>query len=204
MEPVLPIEHQIVAAIRQIVRAVDLHSRRLVEVFGLTGPQVATLQAVARAGPMPLTSLADAVHLSAGTVSGIVQRLETRGFVRRDRSATDRRSVLISITPDGRHLVDRAPSLLQDRFRGELERLEQWERLAILSTLQRIAALMGAGHMDTEPHLISDTVSLRQGGDATVDAGTLAAKLDGPVPGGLDEADEIGGPRPVPGVPGAP
>lgn len=190
MEPSLSIEHQIVAAIRQIVRAVDLHSRRLVEVFGLTGPQVATLQIVARLGPTSVSSLARNVHLSAGTVSGIVHRLERRGLVERDRSETDRRTVLISITPDGQRLVDTAPSLLQDRFRGELERLEDWERLSMLSTLQRIAGLMGAEQIATEPHLISDTVSLRQGGEVTVDADTLASKLEGPTPNVLD--DEAG------------
>lgn len=158
MDSTLSIEHQIVAAIRQIVRAVDLHSRRLVEVFGLTGPQVAVLQIVARLGPTPVTVLARSVHLSAGTASGIIDRLERRGLVRRARSDADRRTVLISITPEGANLVDRAPSLLQDRFRGELERLESWERLGMLSTLQRIASLMGADEIDSVPHLISDTM----------------------------------------------
>ena len=41
-------EDQIVVAIRQIIRAVDLHSRRLVQAHGLTGPQLAVLQEVSR------------------------------------------------------------------------------------------------------------------------------------------------------------
>jgi len=192
----LPIEHQIVAAIRQIVRAVDLHSRRLVEVFGLTGPQVATLQTVARVGPTSVTALARNVHLSAGTVSGIVYRLERRGLVKRDRGDHDRRTVLISITADGRRLVDQAPSLLQDRFRGELERLEDWERHQMLSTLQRIAALMGAEQIDAGPHLISDIVSLRQGGAATIDPGTLTLKLEGPLSADPAENPKRGRPAP--------
>ena len=54
----LSMENQIVAAIRRIMRAVDLHSRRLAEEHGLTGPQLATLQAAASlwASPRPASS----------------------------------------------------------------------------------------------------------------------------------------------------
>lgn len=145
----------------------------------MTGPQLATLQEVTRLGPTTVTALARRVHSSAGTVSGIVFRLERQGLIQRDRSLSDRRAVLLSATPEGRRVADAAPSLLQDRFREELERLDDWERLQMLSTLQRIAGLMGAERIETEPHLISDTVSLRYGGDATIDPDPLAARLGG-------------------------
>jgi hypothetical protein len=69
------------------------------------------------------------------------------------------------VTETGRSVLAGAPSLLQDRFRRELTRLERWERLLILSTLQRVAALMGAEGIEASPHLIGDAVSLRDGGD---------------------------------------
>jgi len=158
-------EQEIVASIRKIMRAVDLHSRRLVEAFGMTGPQLATLQEASRLGPTAPSAIARAVHLSQGTVTGILTRLEARGLITRQRSETDRRSVLVSVTSEGKRLLDLAPSLLQDRFRQELERLEEWERLLILSTLQRVASLMGAEDMDAAPHLISDTIILSDGAD---------------------------------------
>jgi DNA-binding MarR family transcriptional regulator len=161
-----PLEHQIVAAMRQLVRAVDLHSRRLVENYGLTGPQLATLQEVARLGPVLPSAIARSVHLSQGTVTGILHRLERRGLVARRRSETDRRNVIVEVTAEGKRLLDTAPSLLQDHFRHELERLEEWERLQILSTLQRVASLMGAERIDTSPHL-SSTDDLASGGAAS-------------------------------------
>lgn len=164
----LPLEHQIVGAIRRIVRAVDLHSRRLVEVYGLTGPQLATLQQARRLGPVSASALARAVHLSQGTVSGILHRLERRELITRSRSEADRRAVIVEVTPEGRRLLDTAPSLLQDDFRESLERLEEWERHQILSTLQRIATLMGADRLDASPHLISDAVNLAAGADDAV------------------------------------
>jgi len=152
-------EDQIVAAIRQIIRAVDLHSRHLVNGHGMTGPQLAVLQEASRLGPTSPTSLAKAVHLSQATVTGILQRLERRSLVQRQPSPDDRRSVLISITPQGAELLKSSPSLLQDRFRDALSSLREWERLQILATLQRVGELMDADDIDAAPHLISGDFS---------------------------------------------
>lgn len=163
----MSIEHQIVAAVRQIVRAVDLHSRRLVESVGLTGPQLATLQACRRLGPTTPSQIARAVHLSQATVTGILQRLERGGLLVRRRSDTDRRAFIVEISPAGGVLLDEAPSLLQDHFRSELAALREWERSMILATLQRVAALMGVERIDAAPHLTVGAVDA-PAGDATV------------------------------------
>lgn len=152
-------EDQIVAAIRQIIRAVDLHSRHLVNGHGLTGPQLAVLQEVRRIGPTSPKLLAAAVHLSQATVTGIVQRLERGSLVVRQPCPDDRRSVLITITPHGLSLLETSPSLLQDQFRESLASLESWERSQILATLQRIAALMDVADLDASPHLTPGDIS---------------------------------------------
>lgn len=164
MQVPLDTEDQIVAAIRRIMRAVELHSRRLVEIVGLTGPQLAVLRKTAQLERTPIGVLARAVHLSQPTVTGILDRLEKRGLLQRMRNEHDRRAVNISVTPNGRKLLDRAPSLLQDEFRRELGKLREWERTLMLSILQRIAAMMEAGELDAAPHLIAGAV------DAGVDA----------------------------------
>ena len=159
MGTALSIEDQIVAAIRRIMRAVDLHSRHLAEEHGLTGPQLATLLAVSRLGEASSTgALARAVHLSGPTVSGILDRLAKRGLVERARSGNDRRSVTITITPQGEEVMAAAPSLLQDRFRAELARVEEWEQTMILAMLQRIAAMMDAESLDASPVLVPGPV----------------------------------------------
>ena len=172
MDPSLPqqssleLEDLIVAAIRRLMRAVDLHSRRLVDEYGLTGPQLATLQEAAKAGPLAASSLARAVHLSSATMTGILTRLEKRGFVERTRGESDRRTVMVSITDIGREVLSRAPSLLQDRFRHELSSLETWEQMMMLANLQRIASMMDAEALDAAPHLVADARAFEQ--DAAV------------------------------------
>jgi DNA-binding MarR family transcriptional regulator len=135
---------------------VDLHSRKLVDEYGLTGPQLATLQEAQRAGSVSSSALARSVHLSSPTMTGILSRLEKRGFVERSRGEADRRNVIVSVTEFGREVLARAPSLLQDRFRRELSQLEQWEQLMMLSSLQRIASMMDAETLDAAPHLVVD------------------------------------------------
>ena len=132
----LTIEDQVLTALRRIVRAIDLHSRRLVEQSGLTGPQLVTLREVARLGRIRPGSLAKAVNLSHATVTGILDRLEQRDLVTRTRDGEDRRSVIVSVTAKGQLILKDAPSLLQDQFRVELSRLEEWECTMILATLQ--------------------------------------------------------------------
>lgn len=154
----LTVEDEIVAALRRIIRAVDLHSRYLAHEVGLTWPQLATLRAAERLGDCSIGALARAVHLGQPTLTGIVQRLERAGYVTRSPHAQDGRSVNVTITPAGRSLLKDAPSLLQDRFHTELARLKDWERFQTLASLQRIAEMMDIEALDASPILVAGPV----------------------------------------------
>lgn len=149
----LTAENEIVAALRRIVRAIDQHSRQLLDGYGLTGPQLAVLQESRRCHGGTAAALARAVHLSRPTVTGILDRLEKRGLVHRAPDPRDRRSSQVTVTSAGERMLDRAPSLLQDRFRQELAGLQDWEQTQILSTLQRIATMMDADALPASPIL---------------------------------------------------
>jgi DNA-binding MarR family transcriptional regulator len=167
------------------MRAVDLHSRHLAEAHGLTGPQLAILQAASRLGAASSTgALARAVHLSGPTVTGILDRLARRGLVERARNGQDRRSVTVTMTPLGEELLAEAPSLLQDRFRAELARVEDWEQTMILAMLQRIAAMMDAESLDASPVLVP----------GPVDAATQGTGSSGEPPCEGDEPSAAGEP----------
>jgi DNA-binding MarR family transcriptional regulator len=152
------IEDEIVAALRRIVRGIDLHSSHLVHEVGLTWPQLATLWAVDRLGACSISTLARAIHLGQSTLTGIVQRLERAEYVTRTPDEADRRSVRISVTPSGQETLRRSPSLLQDRFRSELAKLKDWERLQMLASLKRIAEMMDVQALDASPLLVAGPV----------------------------------------------
>jgi DNA-binding MarR family transcriptional regulator len=155
----LSIENQVIVALRRISRAIDLHSRVLVQKNGLTAPQLAALQAVGELQPVTVSGVARNIHLSLATVTGIFNRLEARELVKRSRNGADRRTVMIELTEAGSALLQAAPSLLQDSFRRELAKLEQWEQTQLLAALQRIAAMMDAEGIEAAPVLSSGVVS---------------------------------------------
>lgn len=136
------VEHQTIAALRKITRAIDVRSRELVRSIGLTTPQVAALEAIARLQPVTMGELARSIHLSQATLSGVLFRLESRRLVARTRSESDRRNVVVQLTEEGQSALKTAPSLLPDRFRVELEKMREWEQLLLVASLERVASMM--------------------------------------------------------------
>ncbi|QDT29198.1 MarR family winged helix-turn-helix transcriptional regulator [Gimesia panareensis] len=155
----LGLEDQVIVALRRITRAIDLHSRGLMQEIGLTAPQLAALQTIARMQPITVGSLAKSIHLSQATLTGILSRLEARHLVSRARRGQDKRTVVVELTDEGQAMLKNAPSLLQDRFRRELLMLQEWEQTQMLSTLQRIASMMDAENIDASPVLSAGEVS---------------------------------------------
>lgn len=155
----LGIEDQVIVALRRITRAIDLHSRGLMQEIGLTTPQLASLQMIARKQPITVGALAKSVHLSQATMTGILTRLESRNLVSRSRRGTDKRTVVVELTAEGQAMIKNAPSLLQDQFRKELLMLQEWEQTQMLSTLQRIASMMDAENIDASPVLSTGEVT---------------------------------------------
>ena len=149
----------ILIALRRVMRAVDIHSRRLMSSHGLTGPQALVLQAVVNRVEISAGELAGRISLSQATVTDIVSRLEQRGLLTRARSDTDRRKVIIRPTLDGISLMETAPPLLQETFTRRYAGLKQWEQLQLLAALQRIAELMDAEELEVAPLLSSMPVS---------------------------------------------
>ena len=118
----------------------------------LNSPMLLTQVAVS--GPMQTNHLASAVNLSSATVCGILDRLEQRGLVIRERQRDDRRRVLISLSDAGQETVDNAPPALQDSFLFKLRALSHRDQEVIQKTLARIVEMMAAEELDAAPILV--------------------------------------------------
>jgi DNA-binding MarR family transcriptional regulator len=68
---------------------------------GLTPPQLMTLRRVGQEGAMPMRDVAQWLACDASNVTGIVDRLEERGFLKRRPSADDRRVTMLELTAKG-------------------------------------------------------------------------------------------------------
>ncbi|MCI0360944.1 MAG: MarR family winged helix-turn-helix transcriptional regulator [Planctomycetaceae bacterium] len=149
----MPQHDQIIAALRQIAQAIDTRSRQLLAECGLSAPQIGTLRELARSGGCSPSELADALHLSPQTMAGILQRLEQRGLVGRERDQSDKRSFVVQLTAEGQKAAANAPPLLRDEFTAQLDKLPAWEQSQMLATIQRIAHMMHAEEEELIPFL---------------------------------------------------
>ena len=147
------IHSEILVALRRILRATELHSKHLSKVVHLTFPQLLLMRHLEKERQASAGQLADALSLSRATVTTIVDRLENRGLVTRERRTDDRRSINLQLTDSGRELLDHAPASLQDHFIQQLQGLEAWQQTQVLSVLQQVATMMNAGRLDAAPLL---------------------------------------------------
>src|SRR5213078_2339478 len=103
----------------------------------LSPAQVHVLRAIEPDRPMPMGQLAGALACDASNVTGLVDRLESRGLVRRRSSASDRRVKVLVLTPTG----SRLRALLLERMTtppAALERLSLREQRALVRILARL------------------------------------------------------------------
>jgi len=147
------VDLRVLSAIRRIIHSVDLYSRELAAKTRITAPQLVCLITLAERGAMTATTISREVFLSPSTVVGILDRLEEKGLVKRERMSKDRRVVTVSTTEEGRKLAGDAPSPLQNRLTEALSVLPLPEQIAIAKSLERVVNLMEAQHIDAAPIL---------------------------------------------------
>jgi DNA-binding MarR family transcriptional regulator len=104
---------EIVAALRRLFKAVQVHSKATLRATGLSGPQVWALTLLQADPGLSLGELARRMYAHPSTVSGVIARLVRRGAVRRVTDPLDRRGVRLSLTPTGRRLLRRCPPPVQ-------------------------------------------------------------------------------------------
>lgn len=140
-------------AIRRILRAAEFASRALAQRTGLTPSQIVVLQIIAQVGQPSAGVVAETARLSQATVTAILDRLEERGLVSRERDSSDRRRISVELTDKGRTALADAPDVLQNRFVARFDRLADWEQAGLIAALERVAALLDAEGIDASPVL---------------------------------------------------
>jgi MarR family transcriptional regulator, organic hydroperoxide resistance regulator len=90
-------------------------TRPLIESEGVTMPQAMALQTLQTAGGrLSARDLGRDCHMLASTVTGVIDRLEAAGYVRRERDERDRRVVWVALSDEGNELAARLPRFTQE------------------------------------------------------------------------------------------
>ena len=117
----------IVCAIRQLVRTASSDSLDIVRSLKLTPSQSKILKCVHKQGPCSSAQLSRLLSLSPSNITGIVDRLQLKGLVKRVPKLGDRRVAIIKLTPAGKKIGENLPETFENRLVSSLKRLERSE-----------------------------------------------------------------------------
>ena len=88
----MEISQEVLTSLRRIIRSVDLYSKQVERQSGLTGPQLLVMrQIAAQRGAATAGAIARDISLSQATVTAIIDRLERKGLLQRERDSKDKR-----------------------------------------------------------------------------------------------------------------
>jgi DNA-binding MarR family transcriptional regulator len=118
-DPYGPIIADFRAAMNQVKCAT---SERLVR-MGISMAQLHILYTLQRSGEMPMSRLADVLHVSLSNATGLIDRIEERGFIERTGVPEDRRVVVISVTDAGRRMLEEVDAISTELLRSVFGRI---------------------------------------------------------------------------------
>ncbi len=134
-----------------LVRTSDLLVKRiadLVQPFDLTPSSGLVLGILADAeAPLPPNQIAERLIISRATITGLLDSLERRGYVRRRPHATDRRMLLIELTDSGRQVAHEFRVHVHQHQKKWLAVLDEHEQAQLIDVLHRLQAALA----DTKP-----------------------------------------------------
>jgi DNA-binding MarR family transcriptional regulator len=133
---------EIVFQIKRLIQAEEYHTKALNKEYQVSAPQLNCLMALFKNGPLPPSQIARHILVESSTVTGVIDRLEQKGFVKRIRSSQDRRKIFIELTDSGRMLASFAPPPVQLKLHDGLKQLNHRELEKILEVLSMLTGLM--------------------------------------------------------------
>lgn len=139
--------------IRRVFQILNEQSQRIKQETGLTGPQLWAIRVIHEHTPVNISEIAKLMYLHPTTVLGIIDRLEARGLVSRNRSRDDRRVIWVELTQAGNHLVKSVPEVVQGLFWAKLEGLSLDDLSEIDEGISHLVKIYGVQERPPKPIL---------------------------------------------------
>lgn len=144
--------------IRKILRSINLESKRVQKEYGISIPQYLCLNFLNHQPEYKATSTEIKKHLNlnASTVTGIISRLESRGYIAKLPNEVDKRSTYIYLTALGEKTVNTIPALSHEKLSEKLKNLSQNDLSKVQSSLELLVQFMEVESIDASPLITSD------------------------------------------------
>ncbi|MFH1350642.1 MAG: MarR family transcriptional regulator [Pseudomonadota bacterium] len=141
---------EIIFAIRRLMQAKERYTKELNKKYQISASQLNCLLALHENGPIPPSQIAKHIMVNSSTVTGIIDRLELKGFVERSRVSSDRRIITIQLTDGGGKLAENAPPPVQQRVIDGLRNLPLKEIKDIARSLNKLTNMLNVQDLDVE------------------------------------------------------
>lgn len=142
------IAQSVVQDIRVVVRTIQAHSRSIEKQCGVSGVQLwAMWELFARPGQR-VSDLSNALSIHQSTASNMLDKLEGRELIRRERNGGDQRVVRLYLTEKGRQLLSGAPRPAQGAVRDALTRMSAEELKQLQTGLETLMRYLPAAGDD--------------------------------------------------------
>lgn len=110
-DAMLQLDNQVCFALYSAANAVVRAYRPLLKTLDLTYPQYLAMLVLWSGDQISVKTLGEKLHLDSGTLTPLLKRLEGKGLIRRERSKTDERIRVLSLTDSGRDLKQQAKAV---------------------------------------------------------------------------------------------
>lgn len=107
-DELLKLDNQLCFSLYSTSLAMEKLYRKLLKDLGVTYPQYLVLLCLWDQKEMTVSELGKLLFLDSGTLTPLLKRLEKEGLVIRERSSEDERRVMITLTPEGKKLKEKA------------------------------------------------------------------------------------------------
>ena len=144
---------EVLIKVRKIVRSINLESKKIQKEYGVSIPQVLCLNYLKSAPNFQATQgeLKRFLNLNSSTTSGIIRRLEKKGYIARLPKSGDKRVVNITLTSDGEEHLSAIPSLLHEQLSEKLQDLEPAQLKKLEEGLDLLVTMMNIQELEASP-----------------------------------------------------
>lgn len=133
---------EIINGLEQIFQTLNQFAKNAEKLTELTGTQRLVLKILANDSPMRVSDLARTLNLHPSTTTGILDRLEKKELTVRTRSAEDRRSVYVNLTPLGEQIAANSPEVTRIMLVRKLEHLPQEQLTSIVEGMSLMSGIL--------------------------------------------------------------
>lgn len=150
--------NDILIKIRKIVRSIDIESKKIQKEHGVSIPQVLCLNFLRQSPNYQATQgeIRHFLNLNPSTVSGIINRLEKKGYLARLPKLGDKRVVNIALTSTGDKLLSTIPSLLHIQLSEKLQNLTKEEFDKVEEGLNTLVQILEIEMIEASPIFTMD------------------------------------------------